>query len=144
MAFSASSAPMMRTPSAPSFGLSSFGNSSSSIENPLSDLEQLVLFVLERGVDLGFVGVGELVELLLGARQLVFSGVAVLHQRVELVTRSPAQVADRDLAFFALVPDALDELLAALFGQLREHQADQLAVVRRVQTEIRIADGLLD
>ena len=38
----------------------------------------------------------------------------------------------------------LHELLAALLGELREHQADDRAVVRRVHAEVALLDGLLD
>src|SRR5581483_7803 len=144
MAFSASSAPMIRTPSVDSPGCLSRGNISSSMAVASLDLQQLVLFVLERLVDLAFVGVGELVQLLFGAGDLVLGRLTIFHQSVELVSRAPAQVADRDLALLSEVPDPLDQFLAPLLGQLREHQADHDPVVGRVETEVRVADRLFD
>ena len=46
----------------------------------------------------GFCGLGELVELLLGPGQLVLGEVAVLLERLELLAAGPAQVADGDPA----------------------------------------------
>src|SRR5262245_12956786 len=106
---------MMRTPSVSS-GRLSRGNSSSAISAPSlrSDLEQLVVLVLERGVDVGFPGVGELVEFFLGPGQLVFRGVTIFHERVELVARSPPDVADGDFALLCLVLDPLHEFAPPL------------------------------
>src|SRR5215472_17024940 len=71
-AAAASSAPMMRMPSPA--GLGGWVNSSSrSIDPPSqgSDLEQLGLFVLHHAVDLGYVLVGQLLQLLLGSFELI-------------------------------------------------------------------------
>ena len=44
----------------------------------------------------------------------------------------------------AQLADELDELLAPLLGELRDRQADHLAVVRRRQAEVGLLDRLLD
>src|SRR4051794_1258552 len=116
---------MMRTPSlGSSFFLScSLGNRSSSIGSPLvrpSDLEQLFLLVLEGRVDLGFVRVRELVELLLGSGDVVLGGFTIAHRLVEIVARGAPQVADGHLAVLREALHALHHLLATLLGEGRE------------------------
>ena len=61
-----------------------------------------------------------------------------------LVLGVPADVADRDPGVLRLVLRDLDELLAALLGELREDDPDDRAVVGRVDAEVGVADGLLD
>ena len=95
-------------------------------------------------VDLGDVLVGELLQLLLGPVELVDGDLAVLLERLELVAGRPPQVADRDPALLGLVLDHLHQLLASLGRELREHQADHLAVVGRGDTQVGVLDGLLD
>jgi len=56
----------------------------------------------------------------------------------------PADVAHRDASFLGLGPHDLDVLLAALLGELGEHDADRLAVAGRVDAEVGVADRLLD
>jgi hypothetical protein len=48
------------------------------------------------------------------------------------------------LAVFAVVARDLGELLAALLGQGRHRHAQQVALRRRVEAEVRLADRLLD
>ena len=48
------------------------------------------------------------------------------------------------LASSPLLPGDLDQFAAALLGELREHDADDRAVVGRVDAEIGVADRLLD
>ena len=71
---------------------------------------------------------GELLELLLGARDLVVADLAL--QRVEVVLRLAADVADRHLGVLGLGAHDLDVLLAALLGELGQGHADDVAVVR--------------
>src|SRR4051794_27378185 len=60
-----------------------------------SDLEELGLLVLHQVVDLAHVLVGDLLQLLLGACDVVLADLAVLGQAVQLVLGVPAHVADR-------------------------------------------------
>ena len=69
---------------------------------------------------------------------------AGIDQLLQVVHDVAAHVADGDATFLGQVPDDLDELLAPLLGQLRDRQADDLAVVRGLQPEIRLHDRLLD
>src|SRR5436189_26226 len=80
------------------------------------------------------VGLGDGVQLLLGAGDLVF---ADLLERVEVVLRLAADVADRHLRVFALTAHDLHELLATLLGELRQGGADDCAVVADVGAEVR-------
>ena len=66
------------------------------------------------------------------------------HELLEVLDRVAADVPDRDAALLGHVPHELDELLAPLLGELRDRQADELAVVRRRQAEIGLLDRLLD
>src|SRR4051794_3230656 len=109
-----------------------------------SDLEELGLLVLDRLVDAVHVLGGQVVELLLGAAHVVLAGLAVLGDAVELLLGPTAHVADGDLGVLALGTGLLDQVTAALLGQLGEHHADDLAVVGRVDAEVAVADGLLD
>ena len=65
---------------------------------------------------------GDLLELLLGAGHVVLADLAVLGQPVQLVLGVPADVADRDPRVLGLLVRDLDELLAALLGELRERR----------------------
>ena len=87
---------------------------------------------------------GELVELGLGAVDVVLAGLAVLDQLVERVLGVAADRADRHLGVLALALGDLDQVAAALLGELREDDADDRAVVGRVDAEVAVADGLLD
>src|SRR5207244_2541524 len=95
-------------------------------------------------VDLGLVGVGESVELLLGAGDLVLGRLAIFLQLVELVSRRAPQIAHGDAALLGLMLHALHELAPTLLVELREHDADDHTVVRRVEAEVGVADRLLD
>src|ERR687890_1498230 len=109
-----------------------------------SHLEELGLLVLDRLVDAVHVLGGQVVELLLRAAHVVLAGLAVLGDAVELLLGAAAHVADGDLGVLALGAGLLDQVAAALLGQLREDDADDLAVVGRVDAEVAVADGLLD
>src|SRR5215216_2236277 len=109
-----------------------------------SDLEQLPLLVLEQGVDLGHVLVGDALEALLGPAQLVLGDVAVALQALQGVLLVPADVADAGPRLLGPVLGQAHVLLAPLLGELGEGQADDLAVVGRVDAQVGVADGLLD
>ena len=81
---------------------------------------------------------------LLGAGDVVLRDVSVLLQFLEAVLRMPTDVSHRHLRILGLVLRDFDELLAALLGELRDEHTDDDSVRRRVHTEIRITDRLLD
>mgnify|MGYP003295068779 CR=1 FL=1 len=88
--------------------------------------------------------VGELLEVFLGDLIVILGDLGVLLHLLELLDRVAADVADGDLAALGILVDLLDELLAALLGELREVQADRLTVVLRVDAEVRLLNGALD
>jgi hypothetical protein len=90
------------------------------------------------------VPLGDAVEPLLGAGDVVLAGLAVLLQLLQAVLGGTAQVAHRDPAVLGLGAGDLDVLLAALLGELREDAAEHLAVVGRVHAQVGVADRLLD
>jgi hypothetical protein len=88
--------------------------------------------------------VGELLRPLLGPPLLVVAHVAVADEILQMVHDVAADVPHRDAALLGQVAHDLDELLAPLLGELRDRQADDLAVVRRRQAELGLLDRPLD
>src|SRR3954463_3226097 len=109
-----------------------------------SNREDLLLFVLEQLVDLVDALVGELLECFLGAVLVVAADVALLLELAEVVHDVAPNVADRDPSVLGDPADHPDELLAALLGQLRNREADDLSVVARGQPQVGLHDRLLD
>src|ERR1700694_5319526 len=62
----------------------------------------------------------------------------------EMLEGVAAAVADGDPRLFRTLMDLLDELLAAVLGQLWQHESDDLPVVARVDPEVGLEDGLFD
>ena len=89
-------------------------------------------------------GVGELLQLGLGAALLVLADLALLLQLAQVVHAVAADVAHRDAALLGEAVDDLHQLLAALLGQLGDREPDQVAVVGRRQAEVGLQDRLLD
>src|SRR6185437_10402004 len=88
------------------------------------DLEELGFLVLEQLVHLTHVAVSQLFELALGAAAVILARLAGLDQLVDRVLGVAADVADGDPAVLGLGPGHLDVLLAALLGQVGEHDPD--------------------
>src|SRR6266536_3891238 len=108
------------------------------------DFEDLFFFPLQEVVDLVRVVVGQLLNALLGPVLLVASHLALVDELLEVVHDVAADVPDRDAAVLGHLPGDLDELLSPLLGQLRDREADDLAVVRRGQAEVGLLDRSLD
>ena len=68
----------------------------------------------------------------------------LLEQLLQVLVGVAAQVAHGDPRVLGLVLHHLGQLLAALFGQRRHRHADQVALRRRVQAQVGLADRLLD
>src|SRR5690606_16576280 len=109
-----------------------------------SDLEQLALLAGEQGVDRVDVPLRERLELLLGAVDLVLARLAVLDELLERLLRVTAHRADRDARVLGLLLRELDVVAPALLGQGRQDAADDVAVVRGVDAEVAVPQGLLD
>src|SRR5512133_520803 len=109
-----------------------------------SDFEDLLLFAFEEVVDLVGVVVRQLLDALFGPVFLVAADLALVHELLQVVHDVSADVPDSDTSVLRHLPRDLDELLAALLGQLWDRQADDLAVVRRGQAEVGLLDRPLD
>ena len=88
--------------------------------------------------------VGDLLDLVEAAPLVVFGDLVVLQQLLQLVVGVAAHLADAVAAFLGVLVHELRQLLAALLGQRGNRDADDLAVVGRVQPEVGAADRLLD
>src|SRR4051812_2495714 len=113
------------------------------MDSVTSDLEELGFLVLHEIVDLRHVAGGHAFELLLGPLLLVLADLPVLDDALQLVHRGAAHAADGDLGVLALAARDLDHVPAPLLGELREDDADDLAVVARVDPEVGVADRAL-
>src|SRR3989442_225530 len=109
-----------------------------------SDRHQVRFLRVQDLVDLGDVAVGELLNIGLCMPLVVLRALLVLQHLLQMFVGVAADVADRDLRRFGLLVHDLRELLAALFGERRHRDADHVAGRRRIESEVRIADGLLD
>ena len=85
--------------------------------------------------------VGQVLDVLFGLLLVVLGQFALLLGLLDVVDRVAADVADGDLGVFGVFADLLGEVLAALLGQLREDEADNAAVILRVDAEIRGLDS---
>src|SRR4051794_22785417 len=109
-----------------------------------SDLQQFALFVLHQIIDLTGVGMGGLVEFLLGVFDLVLARLAVLFDPVQLLHRLATDIAHGHPGVLSLGLGLLHELAAAFLGELGNGDADDVAVVAGVDAEVGIANGVLD
>src|SRR5512140_2063852 len=106
-----------------------------------SDFHDLGLFGLDHLVDLRDVVVVDLLEVLLGVLHVVLAHAAHL---LEGVAGVRARVPHGDLAVLGQLVHDLHELLAPLLVHLRERNADRAPLGGGLETEIRLADRLLD
>ena len=114
------------------------------VGNTHSDLHQFLFLLGAHLVDLLDVLVGEILNVLFGLLLVVLGQFALLLGLLDVVDCVAADVADGDLAGLGILMDLLDELLTALLRELREVQADGLAVVLRVDAKVRLLNGALD
>src|ERR1700751_2593050 len=108
------------------------------------DLHHFGLFVLEQLVDLLRVLVRQLLHAALGPMLVVGADLSGVDELLEVLHGVSPDLAHRDSVALGHVADDLHELLPPLLRELGNRQADQLAVVRRRQPEIRLLDRLLD
>ena len=114
------------------------------VGNTHSDLHQFLFLLGAHLVDLLDVLVGEVLDILFGLLLVVLGQFPLLLGLFDVVNRVAADVADGDLGVLGIFADLLREILAALLGQLREDEADDAAVILRVDAEIRGLDGLFN
>src|SRR5581483_10876042 len=113
-------------------------------ERRSSYLHDLGFFVPKQIVDLLRVLVGELLHPLLGAVLVVRPDLARVDELLQVPHCIAPDVADGDAVLLGQPADDLDEVLAALLGELRYRQPDELAVVRGGEAEVGLLDRLLD
>ena len=106
-----------------------------------SDFHDLRFFDVNELVELLDVLVVQLLHVFLGAPLLVLGRVLEL---LELRDRLGAGMAHGDPAFLRQLVHHLDQIAAPLLGERRQGHADEVALRRRIEAEIRLADGLLD
>src|SRR5688500_7237563 len=97
----------------------------------MSDLENLLLLGLANLVCLVDILLGKDFELLVGTTLVVLGDLLLRHQALSRLEGIPADVSNRNLALLNVGMHLLDHLLASFFGQRRNGNADQLAVVVR-------------
>jgi hypothetical protein len=96
----------------------------------------LLLLALQEGIDLADRRVGVLLQLGLAVVLLVGTRLALLLQLAEVVHDVATDVPDRDAPLLGDPVDDLYQLLATLLGELRNLQANHVAVVGRGEAEV--------
>src|ERR1041385_6964682 len=109
-----------------------------------SNLQDFGFLALEQLVDLLRVLVRQLLDALLGPVLLVLADLALVDELLQVVDDVAPHVADGNAPVLGHPADDLHELLAPLLRELRDRQADQLAVVRRRQAQVGLLDRPLD
>ncbi|SHS81223.1 Uncharacterised protein [Mycobacteroides abscessus subsp. abscessus] len=95
-------------------------------------------------IDLAHVLRGGLVQILFRPAHLVLAGLAIFLDPVKLVVGLTPDIAQGHLGVLALALGLLDQLAAALLGELRNGDTNDAAIIARVQAQIRVADRVFD
>src|SRR6266481_3248330 len=111
---------------------------------PLLDFPDLFLFRRRRLVKLAHVCVGHLLDLVVRAALFVFGDDLVFEEFLDRLVAVAADVADRHAMVLGYSVELLHQLLAALFVERRNRDADQLAIVGGIEAEISRADGFFN
>src|SRR5829696_1649698 len=106
-----------------------------------SDFHDLGFFGVDQAVDLLDVLVGDLLDVLLRPRLVVLGHLLEL---LDLGHRLGPRVTDGDAPLLRQLVHDLHQLLATLFTQRRQGDADEVALGSGVEPEVGVADGLLD
>jgi len=102
------------------------------------------LFSFGCGVDFLDVRVGHLLDIVQGAALFVLADEFVLQQLLQVLIGVAADVARGHAVVLSYTVQALYDFPAALLGERRNRHPDQLAIVRRIEAQIRISNSLLD
>src|SRR5262245_315215 len=108
------------------------------------DAQDFPFLLLQELVNPGDEAIGRLLDLFVPAALLVLRRLAISGQLLELVVGVAATLANGHPPLFRHLAHGLGELLAALLGQRRNHQANHLAVVHGGDPEIGGHQGFLD
>src|SRR5438270_1251341 len=109
-----------------------------------SHFEPLPLLGGQHLVDLGDVVIGDPLEILLLAAQVILGDLTLALEVLHLVLRVAPDVADGHPALLRPLTSHPDQLLAPVLGEGREGEPDDGPVVGGVDAELRSIDGLLD
>src|SRR2546425_4826763 len=109
-----------------------------------SDFEQIPFLGGQHLVDLGDVMVGNPLEVLLLAAEVIFGDLALALQVLHLVLHVAPDVADGNPALLRPLTSHPDQFLAPVLGEGREAEPDDGPVVGGVDAKLRGGDGLLD
>ena len=101
-----------------------------------SDLEHVLLLLGGQLIDLGNVGIGDVLDLLLCPVTVILRQPVVL-EVLEQAQGVPPSVTNANPMLFGDLPDLFDELLAALFRQRRNLNPNDLAIVARREPQNR-------
>src|SRR6266852_5652170 len=94
----------------------------------LLDLDDLFFFGTRGLIQLLHVGVGHLLDLVMRAAVVVLGDGFILEKLLHRFVAVTPDVAYRDAVILGHSMELLDQVLAALFGQRRNRDADQLSV----------------
>ena len=103
---------------------------------PSSQRHRLLFLRVHRLFDFRDVLVGELLDLGDGPLLVVLAHFVALEQLLQVVVDVAPHVADGHAAFLGVLVGGLDQELPTLLRELRNRDADELAVVDRRQAEV--------
>jgi hypothetical protein len=109
-----------------------------------ADRHDLRFFRGGEAIDLGDRAIGQALQFIERTALLVFRDRLVLEQAFGMVVRVAAQVAHRDPRVLGGVAHDFRQVAAPLFGQRRHRHAQQVALGRRIEAEVGLADRALD
>ena len=109
-----------------------------------SHLHDIRFLGVHRVVDLLDGTVGELLDLLFVVLQVVLRDLSVLLELLHAVHAIPASGADADTSFLRHLLDAFYQVATAFLGKRWNREADDLAIDRRIDAELRLLDRPLD
>src|SRR5438477_3830079 len=109
-----------------------------------SDLHDLGLFAAGHVVYLLNEAIRQLLQPVLGAALIFLGDATVFFGLAQVIQRVTPTVTHGDTRLFSSVMDLLHELFAAVLRKLWKHQANDLAVVGRIDAQIRFLNGLFD
>src|SRR5579872_1275379 len=110
----------------------------------LADLDDFFFFGLRGLIQLIHIGRRHLLDLFERSALVVFGDGLILEQLLHRLVAIAPNIPYGDAVIFRYPVQLLDELLAPVFGQRRNGDADQLTVIGRIEAQVRRADSLFD
>ena len=110
----------------------------------LLELKNFFFFSLGDLIEFGDLGVGEFLGGVEGLALFVFANDLVFEELLQVFVGIAADVAQSDAALFGDMVELLGEFAAAVFGERWNGDADEFAIVGRIEAEIRDADAFFN